>query len=117
MAITTEVVLVRHGEANCNVTGIVGGERGCTGLSATGRKQVRRLATRLAAEHRTRPFDAFYATPRRRVRDTATIIGAEVGMAATIVEDLRGPDHGEADGRSWREVKSKFAGPPQHNPD
>jgi 2,3-bisphosphoglycerate-dependent phosphoglycerate mutase len=117
MAITTELVLARHGEANCNVTGIVGGEHGCTGLSATGREQVHRLATRFSAEHRARPFDAFYATPRRRVLDTATIIGTELGIAATIVENLRGPDHGEADGRTWHEVKSEFAGPPQHNPD
>jgi 2,3-bisphosphoglycerate-dependent phosphoglycerate mutase len=116
VAITTELVLARHGEANCNVTGIVGGERGCTGLSPTGREQVRRLVARLADEHRTRPFDAFYGTPRRRVRDTIEIIRAALGMDATIVEDLRGPDHGDADGRPWHEVKSAFAGPPQHNP-
>jgi len=117
VAIATEIVLARHGEANCNVNGIVGGERGCTGLSPNGGEQVRRLAARLADEHRTRPFDAFYGTPRRRVRDTVEIIGAALHMAATIADDLRGPDHGEADGRTWHEVKSAFAGPPQHDPD
>ena len=29
----TRIVLVRHGEAVCNVNGIVGGVRGCTGLT------------------------------------------------------------------------------------
>lgn len=75
MAVTTELVLARHGEANNNATGTVGGERGCTGLSPQGREQAQRLALRLAHAHAEQPFDAFYGTPRRRVRDTAEIIG------------------------------------------
>ena len=117
MGVSTELVLARHGEANCNATGIVGGERGCTGLSPRGRHQVARLATRLAADHHTRRFDAFYTTPRRRVRDTAEIITAALSLPATIEDNLRGPDHGDADGQPWQQVKTAFAGPPQHNPD
>jgi len=117
VAITTELVLARHGEANCNTTGIVGGERGCTGLSPTGRAQVERLAARLAREHHARPFGAFYGTPRRRVRETIDIISGVVPIQAVVVDDLRGPDHGEADGRPWHEIKTAFAGPPQHDPD
>lgn len=117
MAVMTELVLARHGEANCNVAGIVGGERGCTGLSPNGRDQVTRLAARLAVDHHDRPFDAFYGTPRQRVRDTIEIISGTLGLTATIMDDLRGPDHGDADGRPWHEIKTTFAGPPQHNPD
>jgi probable phosphoglycerate mutase len=117
VAITTELVLARHGEANCNTTGIVGGEHGCTGLSPTGRAQVERLAARLAREHHARPFEAFYGTPRRRVRETIDIISGVLPIQAVIVDDLRGPDHGDADGRPWHEIKTVFAGPPQHNPD
>lgn len=117
MAVTTELVLARHGEANNNATGTVGGERGCTGLSPQGREQAHRLALRLATEHAEHPFDAFYGTPRRRVRDTADIIGQALSLTATVVDALRGPDHGDADGRPWHEVKTAFGGPPQHNPD
>jgi probable phosphoglycerate mutase len=117
VAITTELVLARHGEANCNTTGIVGGERGCTGLSPTGRTQVERLAARLTREHRARPFEVFYGTPRRRVRETIDIINGVLPTPVVIVDDLRGPDHGDADGRPWHEIKTAFAGPPQHNPD
>jgi probable phosphoglycerate mutase len=117
VAITTELVLARHGEANCNTTGIVGGERGCTGLSSTGRAQVERLAARLVREHHARPFEAFYGTPRRRVRETIDIISGVLPIHAIVVDDLRGPDHGDADGRPWHEIKTAFAGPPQHNPD
>jgi probable phosphoglycerate mutase len=117
VTVTTELVLARHGEANNNATGIVGGEQGCTGLTARGLQQVERLAARLAAEHAVRPFSAVYGTPRRRVRDTIQIISAALPVPVTIVDDLRGPDHGDADGRPWHEVKTVFGGPPQHNPD
>ncbi len=117
MAVTTELVLARHGEANCNLAGIVGGERGCTGLSPRGRIQVGQLADRLADEHRTRPFEAFYGTPRLRVRDTTDIISRALALPAVVVEGLRGPDHAPAEARAWQEIKTAFGGPPQHNPD
>jgi len=117
MAITTELVLARHGEAICNKEGIVGGETGCTGLTPRGHAQARRLAKRLAADHSVRPFEAFYATPRLRVRQTAQAVTDALGVRPTIVDDLRGPDHGDADGRPWREIKTAFGGPPQHDPD
>jgi probable phosphoglycerate mutase len=117
MAVTTELVLARHGEANCNVAGIVGGDRGCTGLSPLGRQQATQLAIRLAAEHRHHPFAAFYGTPRRRVRETVDILSTTLDLAATILGELRGPDHGEADGQPWHQIKTAFGGPPQHRPD
>lgn len=117
MTVTTELVLARHGEAVCNTAGIVGGEHGCTGLTQRGRQQATRLAARLVTEHQQRPFDAFYTTPRRRVHETAEIIATAVPLLPVIIDDLRGPDHGAADGRSWHEVKTAFGGPPQHRPE
>lgn len=117
MAVTTELLLARHGEAACNATGIVGGEKGCTGLTPRGRHQVQRLAARLANEHQTRPFDAFYTTPRRRVHETAQIITTALSLPPVVVDELRGLDHGDADGQPWHHVKTAFGGPPQHNPD
>lgn len=117
MSITTELVLARHGEARCNVAGIVGGDRGCTGLTPLGRRQAERLAIRLAAEHAQQPFDVIYATPRRRVRETAEIVTHALDLPVLVNPDLRGPDHGQADGHLWQEVKTAFNGPPQHNPD
>ena len=35
------LILTRHGEAHCNVAGIAGGDRACTGLTERGRHQVR----------------------------------------------------------------------------
>ncbi|MEO6083003.1 MAG: histidine phosphatase family protein [Umezawaea sp.] len=117
MAVTTELLLARHGEAACNVAGIVGGDLGCTGLTQPGREQAGRLAARLVRDHADRPFDVVYATPRRRVAETAEIVTHAVGLPATVEADLRGPDHGDADGRPWHEIKTAFGGPPQHDPD
>ncbi|MFI6332980.1 histidine phosphatase family protein [Micromonospora chersina] len=116
MVATTELVIARHGEAVCNVAGIVGGERGCTGLTALGRDQVAQLAARLAEEHSHRPYAGFYATPRLRVLETAEIITRALHLPATIEPELRGPDHGDADGQPWADVKTAFQGPPQHAP-
>ena len=49
MAVITTLILTRHGEANCNVVGIAGGDRACTGLTDRGRHQVELLAGRLHA--------------------------------------------------------------------
>lgn len=117
MAITTELFLVRHGEAINNLDGTVGGELGCRGLTQRGRDQAALVADRIAKEHAVRPFGAFYSTPRRRVRESAAFVTQRLPMPAIIVDDLRGPDHGDADGKSWQEVKTAFGGPPQHNPD
>lgn len=116
MTVTTELVIARHGEAICNITGTVGGDLGCTGLTHRGRQQAHLLADRLAAEQDDRPYDAFYTTPRLRVRQTADIIATRLGLSATIDPDLRGPDHGDADGKQWHDIKTAFGGPPQHDP-
>lgn len=117
MTVLTDLVLVRHAEATCNVSGIVGGPRGCTGLTAHGREQAQRLGARLLEMHRTRPFTAAYDTPRLRVRQTADIVAAHLDLPVVTRHDLRGLDHGTADGRPWQEIKTRFAGPPQHRPD
>jgi probable phosphoglycerate mutase len=114
MAVITSLLLIRHGEAHCNVAGLAGGEKTCTGLTERGRTQVRLLAERLCAEA---PPDLLYAAPRRRVRESAQILSGTLGLPVRIEPELSGPDHGEADGRSWDEIKAAFGGPAQSDPD
>ncbi|MFF7777064.1 histidine phosphatase family protein [Streptomyces tanashiensis] len=115
--ITTELVFVRHGEAQCNVDGLVGGPRTCTGLTNRGYAQVEQVALRLAAEHRDRPFDALYAGPRIRLRQTAEIISQGLRLPMYTDDRLDGPVHGAADGRPWTEVKTAADGGPHAHPD
>lgn len=116
--LNTELLITRHGEAVCNVTGIVGGDLGCTGLTDLGRSQVSQLARRLRAEqHLSGPIHALYVSPRLRTRQSGDILGDVLQLPLTVAEELVGPDHGLADGRPWEETKSGFAGPPQAHPD
>lgn len=87
------ILIVRHGETDCNVQGIIQGQLE-TDLNAVGREQARRVAKTLAAEH----IDEVYASPLRRAHDTADAIvaahprfqafaaaqAAEASAAATI---------------------------------
>ena len=114
---TTELMLVRHGQGQCNAAGIIGGRAGCQGLSDLGRRQSRALADRIAGLHADRPFDLVLCTPRLRVRQCAQTIATRLSRPVVVVENLRGQDFGTADGRSWQQVTAAFGGPPWHDPD
>lgn len=58
-----------------------------------------------------------YAAPRRRVQESAQILPETLGLPVHIEPVLSGPDHGEADGRPWDEIKAAFGGPAQSDPD
>jgi len=118
MAVITRLLFARHGEARCNVAGLAGGDKTCTGLTDLGRRQVRLLATRLREEHESGSrIDVLYAAPRRRVRESAQILSSALSLPAHVEPGLAGPRHGDGDGQPWAEVKTAFGGPPQSDPD
>lgn len=109
----TRLVLVRHGEAHCNVKGVVGGPIGCGGLTELGRQQARALRDRLAL---TREFDdavALYTSVLPRAVETARIIGPGLPLTLRAVADcdLCELHPGLADGLTWAEMLSRFGGP------
>lgn len=114
---STELLIARHGEAWCNLKQIVGGPRGCRGLTDTGRTQVRRLAEWLYKEHKHQSIDAFYTTPLRRVQESATIVAKTLDLNFVTKPDLRETDYGEADGKPWMEVVTVFGRIPNLEPD
>lgn len=117
--IETELLLARHGEAECNVRGVAGGDLGCTGLTERGRDQAARLADRLyRAQQLQRGPEVLYAGPRRRARETAACVGDRLGLPVAIEARLSGPHHGEADGLPWAEIRQRFSGgAPADRPD
>jgi probable phosphoglycerate mutase len=114
MAVITTLLLTRHGEAHCNVAGVAGGQKACGGLTEHGRQQVRLLADRLRTQE---PADVLYASPRRRALESAAILSAVLGLDVYAEPGLSGPEHGQADGQPWDEIKAAFGGPPQADPD
>ncbi|MEV6927119.1 histidine phosphatase family protein [Dactylosporangium sp. NPDC051485] len=100
----TELVVIRHAEAHCNVRGTIGGPRTCTGLTDLGRRQADLLADRL---HRQFAGQAtvVYSSPRRRTAETAEPVAERLGKPLVTIDELRDPDYGDnADGRLWKEV-------------
>lgn len=112
----TRLIVARHGQAHCNANGIIGGERGCTGLTDHGRHQARSLAQRLGAEHQQQTITAVYTTPIRRARETAEIITDDLALPLRAVNELREPDYGDADGHPWDEVVAAFGRVPAQYP-
>ncbi len=115
----TRMVLVRHGEAVCNVSGVCGGPLGCTGLTDLGRDQVAALRDRLVASGELAGTSALYASVLPRAIETAEAIRSALvapstsdpGRAApAITTDCRLCElhPGEADGLSWEEYTSSF---------
>jgi broad specificity phosphatase PhoE len=116
----TRLVLIRHGEAVCNVAGVCGGPRGCRGLTERGRGQVRALRDRLERTGELAGADALYASVLPRAIETAELLApALVATVPASGRQARAPEvvtecglcelHcGEADGLSWGEFTERF---------
>jgi 2,3-bisphosphoglycerate-dependent phosphoglycerate mutase len=110
----TRVVLVRHGEAVCNVSHVVGGVRGCSGLTDLGRRQVAALAGRLERTGELADATALYASVLPRAVETARLLRPVIGDGGLVVEercDLCELHPGQADGLAWDEVIQTFGVP------
>ena len=104
----THLYLIRHGQAVVNVTPILGGMKGDTGLTDTGREQAGRLRDRLIATREIKA-DVLLASTLPRAMETAQIIAPALGLPIIPDDDLHelrvGP---EADGLSLDEYRKRF---------
>ena len=97
------LVLVRHGESQGNVLGIITGSMDLD-LTDLGREQARRVGQRLATE----PVAALYASTRIRAANTAAAIGAHHNLEPTLIEGLDEYRYGEAEGLTWEDFRERF---------
>jgi probable phosphoglycerate mutase len=102
------LVLVRHGDAHAGFHGVIGGERGCTGLTPLGREQAEALRDRFARTPALRA-DVLLASRLPRAIETASIIAPGLGLEIEAQEcDLCEVHTGEADGLTWTEYADRF---------
>lgn len=105
-----QLVLVRHGDAVAGFSGVIGGERGCQGLTDLGRRQAEALRDHLATSTRARA-DVLLASTIPRAIETARIIAPGLGIEVTGHErDLCEVHTGEADGLEWAEYGTRYGG-------
>jgi probable phosphoglycerate mutase len=106
------LVLVRHGEAVCNVSGIVGGVVGCTGLSAVGVSEAEALRHRLLRTGEMADVTAVYASVLPRALETAAIVAPALGGQVAVADcDLCELHPGQADGLTWGQFVERYAAP------
>jgi probable phosphoglycerate mutase len=109
---TTELVLVRHGQAVDNVEFLKNLSGDCRGLTDRGHEQAALVAARLAVRMAgPQPFHVLCHSPVRRAAQTAAAIAAELGSAVPVrsLEGLRVADHG-VDGQHPWDPKSNLIG-------
>lgn len=92
---------------------MVGGHRGCTGLSPTGREQAGRLAERLHRTGELAGAAALYASVLPRAVETAEAIAGAVGGPPLATDcDLCEQHPGDADGMTWAEAEAAYGPSP-----
>src|SRR3712207_3072744 len=94
------ILLVRHGLTDDNVEPVRIQGRRDVPLNAAGRAQATDLARRLVPESPA----SLHTSPLRRAHETATVIGAALGLEPRVDERLAESDRGDWEGRTWEEV-------------
>jgi 2,3-bisphosphoglycerate-dependent phosphoglycerate mutase len=111
---STRLVLIRHGESRATVDQIVGGHRGCTGLSELGVRQAKALAERLAATGELGSVDVLSTSILPRAIETAELIAPALGWPPDAVTQDCGfceLHPGECDGMTWDEFGDVYGNP------
>lgn len=120
MAETTELVLVRHGQAVDNVEFLVNLTGECRGLTERGHEQAGLVAARLAARMEgPHPFHVLCHSPVRRAAETAARISAALGpgVPVEVVDGLRTMGHGVAGQHPWDPESNAIGTIPPLDPD
>jgi probable phosphoglycerate mutase len=107
-ATTTRLVLVRHGEAECNVAKRFGGPLGCSGLSDLGREQVRRLRDRVARTGELAGATRLYASTLPRAIETAEILNEALALDLETDERVCELHPGEADNMTFSDYTTTY---------
>jgi broad specificity phosphatase PhoE len=88
------LLLARHGQTADNANGLILGRRDPP-LSELGEQQ----AGRLAVQAKARGVVAIWCSPLLRARQTASVIGAAVGVTPEVIDDLIESARGEWEGK------------------
>ncbi len=94
------LILVRHGQAESNALGVIGGSRDYP-LTDLGRDQARAAARRLAGTR----IDAIYASDLSRAAETASLIAEPHARPSASGEPLEVIEHAALRERTWGDAE------------
>ncbi|QNM05670.1 histidine phosphatase family protein [Qiania dongpingensis] len=96
-----EIYLIRHGQTDWNVRGIMQGQTDIP-LNAAGRSQAESLAESLKAL----PIKALYSSPLSRALETAQILGKVLRLTPFPLPSMKETDMGRWEGKTWAQIKA-----------
>lgn len=99
----TTILLARHGETDWNLQRRVQGHSD-TPLNETGRAQALALAETLEGAM----LDAVYSSDLARASDTAQVVADRLGLAVTVLPELRERHFGSWEGLTDDEIFARF---------
>ena len=100
---TTNVLLVRHGQTDSNVAGIYAG-RSDEDLNEVGYSQIYRLSERLASL----PIAAIYSSPLRRSYNSAVILAESHKLEPIVMDALIEIQAGDWQGLHFDDIKLRW---------
>lgn len=103
----TNLYLIRHGEAVCNVDGTIAGIRSDVGLTELGVTQAQRLRDRLAATGEI-AANALVSSTLPRAWQTAEIIAPALGLPIIPDDDAQELRPGDADGLNITDFLERY---------
>jgi len=103
MQTNTEVILIRHGETEWNLSGRWQGHADSS-LSSRGIEQAEALGKRM----RNEKIDYFYSSDLERALHTSRLVGGPSGWEAESMESLRERDLGVLEGLTTDEMLLKY---------
>ena len=104
----TRLVLIRHGEAQVALDGILAGEDHCRGLSELGRRQAEALRDRLTVTGEVKA-DVVLTSVMPRAVETAEILVPAFGSLSVEQRcELCELHPGESDGLSWDDYRARY---------
>lgn len=104
----TTILLIRHGQTDWNLARRAQGHIDIP-LNATGRRQSQLLARRLTS----RPIQAIYSSDLARARETAVIVGREIGLKPDLDAAFRERNGGIFQGHTGEELQRLYPEPLQ----
>ena len=104
----SRLVIVRHGEAVCNVVPYIGGHNTCKGLTERGRAQAEALARRVARTGELADWAALYTSMLPRAIETAAALAPVLGGEFISDDGLCERHPGEADGLTFEQYEQVY---------
>lgn len=100
----SKIFVIRHAESEKNVKHVYDSSLDTYALTPKGEDMAHKLAQTLKEEG----IDLIYSSPVRRARETAEILGKELGIEITLADELKEMYSGEWEGKSIYDLGEEY---------